>query len=81
MARLKRGWSSPRPAYDRHLLAMASYNAGFGNLLKAQRACGGGVLYAEIIACLPQITGHHSNETITYVQRIQRWRFEMELSR
>jgi len=40
MSKLHRGWSSPRPAEDRHFLAAASYNAGFGNLLKAQRLCG-----------------------------------------
>ncbi len=74
MARLRKGWSSPRPQEDRQQLAQASYNAGMGNLLKAQRACGGPNLYAEIIACLPDITGRHSTETITYVDRIARWR-------
>jgi len=72
MARLRRGWSSPRPEADRHSLAMASYNAGFGHLLTAQRRCGGSVLYAEIITCLPEVTGEHSRETIGYVRRI--WR-------
>lgn len=78
MARLRRGWSSPRPALDRHWLAAASYNAGMGNILRAQKACGGRALYAEIIACLPQVTGRHSAETITYVERIKRWWREME---
>lgn len=73
MARLRNGWSSPRPETDRHSLAMASYNAGFGNLLKAQSACGGGVLYSEIIACLPDVTGHHSKETIGYVEKTWDW--------
>lgn len=79
MAKLTKGWSSPRPTFDRHWLAQASYNAGFGNLLKAQKACGNKSLYADIIECLPEITGHHSKETITYVERIDRWWRLMEL--
>ncbi len=78
MATLKRRWSAPRPAMDRHYLAQASYNAGFGNLVKAQRLCGGAALYGEIVTCLPQVTGRHSLETITYVRRIQHWRSAME---
>jgi len=74
MRRLQRGWSSPRPAMDRHRLAQASYNAGFGNLLKAQKLCGGPALYIDIVACLPMVTGRHSQETITYVIKIQKWR-------
>lgn len=78
MAQLRRAWSSPRPAEDRHQLAQASYNAGLGNLLAAQRACRGAVLYAGIIACLPAITGRYSEETIAYVDRIARWRAMIE---
>lgn len=78
MARLRRGWSSPRPQPDRHWLAAASYNAGFGNILQAQKRCGGPALYHEIMVCLPQVTGRHSEETITYVQRIKRWWRMME---
>lgn len=79
MAKLRRSWKSPRPAMDRHQLAQASYNAGLGHLVKAQRLCGGAVLYADIVRCLPQVTGHHSRETITYVERIARWRRDMEV--
>jgi len=79
MAKLRRGWSSPRPQGDRHKLAQASYNAGFGNLLKAQKACGGARLYDDIIRCLPDITGRHSTETITYVRRIAKWWRMMEM--
>ena len=71
--RMVRGWSSPRPWLDRQQLGQARYNAGFGNLLRAQRACGGPPGYAAIIACLPHITGDHSRETITYVERIERY--------
>jgi len=81
MSTLNRGWSSPRPALDRHWLAASSYNAGFGNLLKAQRACGNASLYTDIIECLPEITGRHSAETITYVKRIRQWWEQMEYDR
>ncbi|WP_281645548.1 transglycosylase SLT domain-containing protein [Parendozoicomonas sp. Alg238-R29] len=79
MQRLRRGWSSPRPEVDRHSLAMASYNAGIGNIIKAQKACDGQLLYSEIIDCLPDITGRHSKETITYVRNIWRWFMQMVL--
>jgi len=78
MAKRRSGWSSPRPEADRHRLAAASYNAGFGNLLKAQKACGDRSLYVEIIACLPEITGQHSAETISYVRLIWKWWRMME---
>lgn len=81
MEGLCRGWSSPRPQIDRLQLAQASYNAGFGNLLKAQKACGGVALYEDIKTCLPKITGHHSEETLTYVERISRWKLELDHAR
>ena len=34
MATLRKEWSLPRPEADRHSLALASYNAGLGNILK-----------------------------------------------
>jgi len=77
MAGLRGQWSAKRPEWDRHSLALASYNAGLGHLLSAQRACGGPSLYPEIIACLPAITGRHSRETITYVDRIWGWYRQM----
>lgn len=78
MAKLRRGWSSSRPQEDRHKLAQASYNAGFGNILAAQRVCGGASLFEPIIVCLPQVTGRHSAETIIYVARIEKWWRMME---
>ncbi len=68
--RMVRIWKAPRPASDRYQLGAASYNAGAGNIIKAQRVCGGPNRYSEIMACLPQVTGHHSRETKTYVDRI-----------
>ena len=68
-------WSSPRPDEDRLKLGTASYNAGQGNLLRAQRLCvernGVAVLYDDIIICLVDITGvSNSTETINHVIRI-----------
>jgi soluble lytic murein transglycosylase-like protein len=73
MGKLRRMWSAPRPDKDRHSLALASYNAGAGHLINAQKRCGGPNLYQDIAKCLPDITGHHSKETLTYVERI--WRY------
>jgi membrane-bound lytic murein transglycosylase F len=70
MGKLHRTWRAPRPLMDRHMLAMASYNAGAGHLIMAQSICGGGNLYKQIIPCLPKVTGTHSKETIDYVDRI-----------
>lgn len=55
-------------------LAAAGYNAGLGHILAAQAACGGVRDWGEIRACLPEITGRNSRETIEYVDRIYRWR-------
>ena len=74
MAKLRGQWSAPRPAEDRHRLAQASYNAGLGHLLAAQRLCHGPPGYEDIVACLPQVTGRHSAETIGYVKAIAKWR-------
>lgn len=79
MSRLYGEWSSPRPIEDRITLALASYNAGLGNLLNAQRVCDGPNLSTEIMICLPCITGYHSRETTQYVYRI--WSFYGELVR
>lgn len=74
MGRLHRTWSAPRPAMDRYMLAAASYNAGAGHLIQAQRLCDGQPLYRQIIPCLPQVTGHHAAETTGYVRNIVgRW--------
>lgn len=80
MARLQRFWSSPRPHMERHRLAQASYNAGAGNILAAQRRCGGARDWREIRACLPAVTGRHARETLDYVDRIARWRTLMEVA-
>jgi membrane-bound lytic murein transglycosylase F len=77
MAEMRSNWTSPRPEFDRHSLAMASYNAGFGNLLRAQRLCHGSIFYDSIVDCLPQVTGRHSKETTEYVNKI--WVYYLKL--
>lgn len=74
-------WKAPRPAADRYSLAAASYNAGAGNVIKAQRVCGGVNGYSAIIQCLPKVTGHHAKETTTYVDRIWSYWKQMLLGR
>ena len=71
-------WSSPRPEYDRENLALCNYNAGAGNCVKAQKLSGGEVLYPHIIRYLPDVTGHHSRETIEYVQNIRRYQLHIK---
>lgn len=72
MGDLNRSWSSPRPVMDRYMLALASYNAGIGNLLRAQEKAEGALPYSEIISRLAEVTGHHARETTEYVDRIVR---------
>lgn len=63
-------WHWPRPLIDRHCLALASYNSGLGDILKAQRASGDKVLYAEIIEKLADVEPDHAPETLGYVRKI-----------
>ncbi|WP_369625122.1 transglycosylase SLT domain-containing protein [Marinobacterium sp. BA1] len=74
-------WKAERPAADRYSLAAASYNAGAGNIIEAQRVAGGANDYASIIQALPQVTGHHARETTTYVERIWTYWQQMVLRR
>lgn len=70
MAKLLRKWSAPRPDMDRYCLALASYNAGFGSLLNAQKKAHGANDYKTIAKHLHLVTGKHSTETINYIKRI-----------
>lgn len=77
MARLKaqwRGWSGWGDLMETHRHAQAGYNAGSGNVLRAWRLCGRPGAWAATAACLARVTGRHAAETITYVDRIARWR-------
>ena len=72
MEHLASKWSSPRPEPCRFRLATASYNAGFGNILRAQRVAFQAPCWDKIGPALPEVTGHHSKETRGYVDRIDR---------
>ena len=71
IAHLGRFWSYPRSAYCRLQLRQASFNAGEGNVQKAQNLSGGRLCWKHIAAFMHDITGQkHSEETIAYVQTI-----------
>ena len=75
---LRRQWRSPRSEDDRRRLVQASYNAGLGNLVKAQKRAGGATAYAPIADRLHEITGaDHARETRDYVARIERIQREL----
>ncbi|HYG91189.1 MAG TPA: transglycosylase SLT domain-containing protein [Azospirillum sp.] len=78
MAKQRQVWRAGRDPHDRQPLAQASYNAGAGNIIKAQRACGGARLWAGIAPCLVDVTGTNSRETLTYVDRVARYTVMME---
>jgi membrane-bound lytic murein transglycosylase F len=67
-------WKADRPFQDRINFMFGSYNAGKGNILKAQRvAKKRGVnanLWQAIEQSLPKVTGPRSRETIGYVKKI-----------
>lgn len=75
MRRLWGGWTNPaRGPEDRWKLALASYNAGFGNLEHAQKLAGGAIEYDAIIEHLHDVTGNeNAAQTIGYVLNIQRY--------
>jgi soluble lytic murein transglycosylase-like protein len=66
-------WKNPNRRYaDRWCLMLASYNAGIGNMVEAQKAADGALDYASIIHALPEITGNaNAAQTRTYVEKIE----------
>jgi len=68
-------FKAKRPLQDRIDFMFASYNAGKGNIIKAQKiAQEKGLnenLWSSIEETLPKITHHHSQETIGYVKKIK----------
>jgi len=68
-------WKAERPKQDRINFMFGSYNAGKGNILKAQKAAEkrklNPNLWESIELALPEITGKHSRETISYVDKIE----------
>ena len=68
-------WRSPRPEIDRISKMMASYNAGIGNILKAQKICTAEGspdcnTWKGVKRVAPKVTSWKSAETIGYVSRI-----------
>lgn len=59
--------------WSRHKHALGGYNAGAGNIMKAAKLCGAPAEWEETVTCLPRVTGHHSAETKTYIERIWLW--------
>lgn len=80
MAQLRRTWAGRgREVGARHALAEASYNAGTGSVLKAQRKCSDALLWASIAPCLPFVTGSDfARQTTDYVEKIAHWRRMMK---
>lgn len=70
MNKLFKIWKTKRTGASRMQLALASYNAGAGNILKAQKLSGDKKHWLEIKNHLVKITGNNSKETIKYVSII-----------
>jgi membrane-bound lytic murein transglycosylase MltF len=71
MAKLREGWPTWSD-YELHKLALASYDAGIGNikLATSQPACVGASSWAVVADCLPKVTGDKSKETLSYINTI-----------
>lgn len=67
-------WQKGRALDERLKFMYGSYNAGRGNLLKAQRqAISAGLnprQWQSMYDALPKVTGKHSKETLGYVEKI-----------
>jgi len=68
-------FKADRPFQDRLNFTFGAYNAGKGNIIKAQkRAKRSGInpdLWSSIEKTLPKVTGKHSKETLGYVAKIK----------
>lgn len=73
---LDRQWSGRgRWIPERHALGLASYNAGLGNILKAQELCRDARLWQDIAPCLNRVTGAaNARQTIGYGPAIMNYR-------
>ena len=77
---LYNNWRSKRPENDRIALMMASYNAGLGNPLKAQRLCIAKKdtkqncnLWSDIRIYAPKVNTWIYSESLNYVNKIFRF--------
>ena len=71
-------WIFDRTQECRRTMGQAGYNAGNGNILKAQELSGGERCWDGIAPYLYLVTGHYSRETIQYVWRIAMIRRKMQ---
>ena len=59
----------------------ASYNAGPGNIIKAQKQAAARGLnpakWEDVSTCLAAVTGKHAAETLSYVRRITRYKEQL----
>ena len=71
MRRLIDSWGVNRSEHDRYSLALASYNAGLGNLIRAQKIVRMAMDFPTIISSLHVVTGGaNATQTKNYVKRI-----------
>lgn len=72
--RLWEKWTAHRPFKDRVNFMFASYNAGFSNIVKAQKHAEikkmNPNLWSSVTKVLHKVTGKRSRETIFYVKKI-----------
>jgi soluble lytic murein transglycosylase-like protein len=73
MARMRNTFKAPRPEHEKHNFAMASYNAGAGNIIKAQKLAGNPPEWQPVADKLHLVTGKHAKETRDYVIKINRY--------
>jgi soluble lytic murein transglycosylase-like protein len=69
-ASLLKLWKSAASAPEQRNLALASYNAGPGNIERAVKFTAGPPEWSTARLFLPRITGPHASETLNYVARI-----------
>lgn len=64
-------WTAQRPEAHRYALTLASYNAGFVNLIEAQKLAKGANEYNAIVRQLHNVTGpDNAQQTRSYVIKI-----------
>lgn len=78
MNKLFKVWDLGRVDEERLKLALASYNAGIRNILKAQKKSGNKKFWDQIKLSLSSVTGKNSKETITYVDNIFKYAVDVQ---
>jgi soluble lytic murein transglycosylase-like protein len=74
MRKLRGNWGRGRSVLEKHDLALASYNAGLGSIIKAQKVCADALLWPAIAPCLVHVTGpRNARETTNYVAKTHLW--------